>query len=131
MSSSEELTMKLALMTLGAALAIGALPAAHADQEVFDLTNWLYREERGSCHVAYPPPLLPKASWQAIMAGLDKHFGTNATVDAKAASEIQVYLEANVDASARAASRRCASPTRAGSAKSTTTCGRASGAAPR
>jgi nitrate/TMAO reductase-like tetraheme cytochrome c subunit len=29
------------------------------------------------------------------MAGLDKHFGTDATVDASAAKEIQVYLEAN------------------------------------
>ena len=87
--------MKLASMTLGAALAIGALPAAQADQEVFDLTNRLYREECGSCHVAYPPLLLPKGSWQAIMAGLDRHFGTDATVDASAAKEIQGYLEAN------------------------------------
>jgi hypothetical protein len=54
--------MKLASMTLGAALAIGALPAAQADQELFDPTNRLYREACGSCHVAYPPPLLPKAA---------------------------------------------------------------------
>ena len=87
--------MKLTSMTLGAALAIGALPAAQADREVFDLTNPLYREECGSCHVAYPPLLLPKGSWQAIMAGLDQHFGTDATVDASAAKEIQGYLEAN------------------------------------
>jgi hypothetical protein len=82
-------------MVLGTALSISALQSARADQEVFDLTNRLYRDECGSCHVAYPPPLLPKASWRAIMAGLDKHFGADATVDASAAQEIQAYLEAN------------------------------------
>jgi hypothetical protein len=87
--------MKLASMTLGAVLSIAALPVARADRDVFDVTNPLYREECGSCHVAYPPGLLPKASWQAIMAGLDKHFGTDATVDPKAVKEIQAYLEAN------------------------------------
>src|SRR5512145_8689 len=87
--------MRMASMVLGTALSMGALQSAQADQEVFDLTNRLYRDECGSCHVAYPPPLLPKASWQAIIAGLDKHFGTDATLDAKAAKEIQAYLEAN------------------------------------
>ena len=87
--------MRMASMVLGTALSMGALQSAQADQEVFDLTNRLYRDECGSCHVAYPPPLLPKAPWQAIMAGLDKHFGTDATLDAKAAKQIQAYLEAN------------------------------------
>lgn len=87
--------MKLTSMTLAVVLSIAALPAAQADRDVFDVTNPLYREECGSCHVAYPPGLLPKASWQAIMTGLDKHFGTDAAVDAKAAKEIQAYLEAN------------------------------------
>lgn len=87
--------MRMASMILGTALSMAALQSAQADQEVFDLTNRLYREECGSCHVAYPPALLPKVSWQAIMAGLDQHFGTDATVDASAAKEIQAYLEAN------------------------------------
>src|SRR5512145_449023 len=87
--------MRMASMVLATALAIGALQSAQADQEVFKLTSRLYRDECGSCHVAYPPPLLPNASWAAIMDGLDKHFGTDATVDASAAKEIQAYLEAN------------------------------------
>ena len=47
-----------------------------------------YVQECGSCHVAYPPGLLPAASWGRLMSGLDRHFGTDASVDAAAAAEI-------------------------------------------
>ena len=30
--------------------------------------NW--RTECGECHLAYPPAMLPAASWQAVMGGL-------------------------------------------------------------
>jgi mono/diheme cytochrome c family protein len=82
-------------MTLAVVLPITALPAAQADRDVFDVTSPLYCEECGSCHVAYPPGLLPKASWQAIMTGLHKHFGTDATLDPQAAKEVQAYLESH------------------------------------
>jgi len=54
-----------------------------------------YKEECGSCHVAYPPPLLSAASWRAVMAGLDRHFGSDASLDPAKAKEIGHYLEAN------------------------------------
>lgn len=41
-----------------------------------------YRAECGSCHLAYPPGLLPAASWQRLLDGLDAHFGQNAELDA-------------------------------------------------
>jgi nitrate/TMAO reductase-like tetraheme cytochrome c subunit len=87
---------------LAATLLAGGVQVAQADREVFNVANPVYREECGSCHVPYPPQLLPKASWQAIMAGLDKHFGSDASLDAKTVKDIQVYLEFN--ASRRAAS---------------------------
>lgn len=51
-----------------------------------------YLQECGSCHVAYPPRLLSGASWQAVLAGLDKHFGVDASLDEKALAEISGYL---------------------------------------
>ncbi len=59
---------------------------------VAPVTDPLYREECGSCHFAYPPGLLPAASWQRIMAGLDDHFGDNAELDTQAGQQITEYL---------------------------------------
>jgi len=53
-----------------------------------------YREECGSCHMAYPPALLPQQSWQAIMTGLAEHFGENAELDDESAREIGQFLQA-------------------------------------
>lgn len=55
--------------------------------------NEHWKTECGSCHIAYPPRLLPAQSWKRVMSQLDKHFGTDASVDPAAASEIGAYLE--------------------------------------
>lgn len=54
-----------------------------------------WREECASCHVLYPPGMLPAASWKAIMGGLSRHFGTDASVDVPVAREIEQFLVAN------------------------------------
>ena len=59
------------------------------------LENSLYKEECGSCHMAYPPMLLPSESWQKMMAGLEDHFGENAELDPKQARDIEIYLVQN------------------------------------
>lgn len=56
-------------------------------------TNW--QQECGSCHLAYPPSLLPRASWQRMMSGLDSHFGENAGLDPATQADILRFLEAN------------------------------------
>ncbi len=56
------------------------------------VSSTLYKEECGSCHLAYPAGLLPKKSWYAIMKQLDQHFGDNAELDDKTAKEISQYL---------------------------------------
>jgi hypothetical protein len=61
-----------------------------------------YRQECGACHVAYPPGLLPAASWQRLMNGLGRHFGTDASLDAAATKEIAAWLAANAGTSRRA-----------------------------
>lgn len=68
---------------------------AHAERDRFTIDNAAYRAECASCHLAYPPQLLPAQSWRALMRALDKHFGSDASVDAKAAADIERYLVAN------------------------------------
>src|SRR5574343_628153 len=40
-----------------------------------------YAQECGACHVAYVPGLLRAPSWQRLMAGLPRHFGSDASLD--------------------------------------------------
>jgi hypothetical protein len=84
---------------LVAALLAASL-AASADKPRLP-PNETYRSECGSCHVPYPPKLLPASSWHRLMADLDRHFGSDASLDAKAGDEISRYL-------ARYAGRRAA-----------------------
>ena len=55
----------------------------------------LYQRECGSCHLAYPPRLLPDASWQRIMDGLADHFGDNAELAATDRDLIRDFLRRN------------------------------------
>jgi mono/diheme cytochrome c family protein len=75
---------------------------ALAGEKAFAATNPTYRAECGSCHVAYPPALLPPGSWQAVLDGLDKHFGTDASVDATSLTELRAFLASNAGRDRRA-----------------------------
>lgn len=57
--------------------------------------NATWQAECSACHIAYPPGMLPAASWQAIMGSLDKHFDTDASLDAKVVAEILPFLQQN------------------------------------
>ena len=59
--------------------------------------NAAWKGECGDSHIAYPPRLLPAQSWRALMSGLDKHFGSDASIDAATAQEIAAFLEKNAD----------------------------------
>ena len=80
-------------LILGAMLAIAALPAS-ADKLRLP-ADPAYKTECGSCHVPYPPRLLPASSWEQLMAQLDKHFGSDASLEPKLHAEIGRYLAAN------------------------------------
>lgn len=89
-------TGRLATAGLALAATTALLPlTGWSDAEVFRVDHPAYQAECASCHIAYPPPLLPKESWRALMGDLANHFGTDASVDANTAQEIQRYLEAN------------------------------------
>ena len=78
-----------------AVLMLAGQPPVLADGERFDVGNKTYREECGSCHVAYPPQLLPTASWKEMMASLDRHFGSDASLEPRQAREILDFLVAH------------------------------------
>ncbi|MAS24497.1 MAG: diacylglycerol kinase [Oceanospirillaceae bacterium] len=54
--------------------------------------NALYAAECSSCHIAYPAKFLPARSWQALMSGLDDHFGEDASLTPAQQSGILNYL---------------------------------------
>ena len=51
-----------------------------------------YVEECGSCHVAFPGRMLDAASWSAVIAGLEQHFGVDASADPATLEPIRAYL---------------------------------------
>jgi hypothetical protein len=55
----------------------------------------LYKQECASCHVAYPPTLMPAASWSRIMANLPKHFGTDASLDPATTQELSGWIHSH------------------------------------
>ena len=64
---------------------------AHTDRhQVSDSSKW--KEECGSCHVAYPPEMLSADNWQQLMGSLNKHFGANATLDSQENKRILGFL---------------------------------------
>lgn len=67
-------------------------------------TNAKFQQECSTCHIAYAPGLLPAESWRKVMAGLDKHFGSDASLDEQDSKEITIFLVNN-------ASNRWSAPT--------------------
>jgi cytochrome c553 len=82
--------------SVGIAMALALITDAVAgEQQVPPATNAAWQAECGTCHVAYPPRLLPAQSWRTVMKGLDRHFGVDASVDPGVAASIGSFLEAN------------------------------------
>ena len=82
---------------LAALLGLAALGAAHADSGRMmprDVPK-AYIAECAACHTAYAPGLLPARSWQRIMSGLDKHYGTDASLDDATVKQLSTWLQAN------------------------------------
>ncbi len=68
-----------------------ALPAA-----VRATPQWKqYASECGSCHLAFPPQMLPARSWTALLNGLSNHFGQNAELGAPERKQLGEFLSAH------------------------------------
>lgn len=57
--------------------------------------NPAYAEECGACHDAFHPSLLPSASWAALLAALEDHFGEDASLDPALTEELAAWLTAH------------------------------------
>ncbi len=90
------LLLAAGIAPLGAALADGGrvMPA---------VVPPAYTAECAACHTAYPPGLLPARSWQRIMTGLDKHYGTDASLDAATVQQLSGWLQTHAGTTKRVA----------------------------
>lgn len=91
--------IEFGLVCLGL-LALAGLVIGDEDSERHDRiaqapANAEYQAECGSCHLAYPPGLLPARAWDGLMAGLADHFGDNAELPADSAARILDHLRDN------------------------------------
>ncbi len=63
--------------------------------DVKPVTNETYKNECSACHFAYQAGLLPSNSWNKIMANLENHFQTDASLDNADFKIISDYLNEN------------------------------------
>lgn len=75
------------------ATALLSITASWADSYKSPTPPAVYTQECGSCHLAFLTNLLPKASWQRVMNGLDKHYGSDASLDAATQKQIDTWLQ--------------------------------------
>ncbi len=61
----------------------------------YKIESPLFVNECGACHTLYPPSLLPKHSWELMMADLENHFGDDASLDLPSQQNILAYLLKN------------------------------------
>lgn len=83
------------IVTLVAGVGVSGWLFASGGSSLAAVDNLAWREECGSCHIAYHPAFLPERSWRRMMADLDNHFSENAGLDAATAQQIADFLAAN------------------------------------
>ncbi len=54
-----------------------------------------WREECGSCHLAFHPNLLPARSWQRLLTEQDRHFGTDLALAPSTTATVLAFLTRN------------------------------------
>ena len=88
--------VRITQVLLGLLAAIGVMQAAVADGDKRRVPLLpKYQQECAACHLAYPPGMLPAASWKRVMANLPKHYGTDASLDPATLNELSTWLGAN------------------------------------
>jgi mono/diheme cytochrome c family protein len=87
-------TIKQLSYAVLAALSATCALTAFADSNIATVPLLpIYKQECAACHIAYPAGMLPAGSWKRLMGGLNKHYGTDASLDAKSLAEISGWLE--------------------------------------
>lgn len=83
--------------TLVLAALLAAVFTAHADsgRMLPAQVPKAYTQECAACHLAYPPGLLPAASWRRVMTGLEQHYGTDASLDPATVTQLASWLHSH------------------------------------
>jgi hypothetical protein len=103
MSTTRRWILDITAWTVGILAAMVLI--AHEAMASGDLSappNARWKAECGSCHIAYPPQLLPEQAWRRILSRLDRHFGTDASLEPAVVAEIGAYLARHSGAARRA-----------------------------
>jgi hypothetical protein len=87
--------LRLVAMYVIAAATIAHALTAEAGEKPRPVDHPAWKQECGSCHIAFPPQLLSAASWRAVMGGLDRHFGSDASVEPAVRADVLAFLEKN------------------------------------
>jgi len=80
-----------AALIMGGTVLANKTPAGWAPLEI----PAVYASECGDCHSPYHPSLRSAGAWAALMTGLPDHFGEDASLGQKTASNISTFLQAN------------------------------------
>lgn len=88
--STMALSIRLRWPALLAACACGA--AVASDRSLAQPLLPVYRQECGTCHTAYPPGLLPAASWERLLGNLPRHYGSDASLDDATVAQLRGWL---------------------------------------
>lgn len=81
-------------LALTCVLAVTAITGAQADSKRISVPLLpKYQQECAACHIAFVPGMLPAASWTRMMGSLDKHYGTDASLDEASVREISGWLK--------------------------------------
>jgi len=83
------------LIMVAATLMVMFGTSAKADERYKPVLDERVVEECGVCHMAFQPQMLPKKSWQKMMANLADHFGEDASLNAKITNSIEKYYVKN------------------------------------
>lgn len=92
---------RVGLLVAALCLVASAIPTqaqADSDRLMPRVTPKAYVQECAACHTAYAPALLPAASWQRLMGGLEKHYGSDASLDPATVTQLSQWLQANAGA---------------------------------
>ena len=88
-------TLALSVLALGFTTVLLDKARAGGGHYFAPVSDRVVKEECGSCHLAYPPSMLPARSWDRMMAQLSDHFGTDASLEAKTTEQVRRYLSEN------------------------------------
>jgi hypothetical protein len=77
-------------------LAVLSTGYAHAEERGAGIPlNPVYKKECGSCHAPFPSWLLNAGDWKKTMSGLERHFGTDASLDPRTHGDVSAWLARN------------------------------------